>query len=60
LGGVKMGLFKFVDYMGNKIDELMDKMENSIDKFGNYLDNKIGKKLFTNQQQISSELSKQR
>jgi 3-hydroxyacyl-CoA dehydrogenase len=60
MGGVKMGLFKFVDFIGNQIDTLMDKMENSIDKFGNYLDNTIGKKLVVNQQYILSELSKQR
>jgi len=60
MGGVEIvGLFKFVDSIGIKIDQLMNKMETSIDKVGEYLDNTIGKKFIVDQQRISSELSKQ-
>ena len=55
-----MGLFKFIDSISDGIDKLMDKIENSIDQFGNFLDDKIGKRLVTNQQHISSTLSGQR
>ena len=55
-----MGLFKFIDSISDGLDKLMDKIENSIDQFGNFLDDKIGKKLVTNQQHISSTLSGQR
>lgn len=38
-------MFRFVDFIGNQIDKIMDKVENQIDKFGSFLDNvssKIG------------------
>jgi len=55
-----MGLFKFIDSIGIKIDQLTNKMESTIDKFGEYLDNTIGKKFIVNPGRISSELSQQR